>query len=247
MTTANVWFRRDLRIADHPALHHALASGLGIVPVYIHAPEEDAPWPAGAASRWWLHYSLDALGESLARLGSRLVIRRGPAAESLHALAQQAGAQHVHFNRALEPAAQRRDRVIAKQLRARGIACHSWPGNLLHEPGSVLSRAGEPYKVFTPFRRACMQQPALQTPLPSASGLPPVAMHVASLTVEDLRLLPDKPWQYGLAEAWQPGETAAHQRLHAFCQSSLALYPQWRDFPDRSGTSRLSRTCISAR
>ena len=61
MTTALVWFRRDLRLADNPALHRAASEYERVIPIYLHAPQEEAPWSPGAASRWWLHHSLAAL------------------------------------------------------------------------------------------------------------------------------------------------------------------------------------------
>src|SRR3569832_2937245 len=70
--------------------------------------------------------------------------------------------------------------------------------------------------------------------------MPLVPEHLSSLAIAQLVLLPNKPWYGGLQETWQPGETGAHQRLQAFCQSALAHYPQRRDLPDRPSTSRLS-------
>lgn len=240
MTTAIVWFRNDLRVADHPALHHAAASGARVLPVYIHAPEELAPWQPGSASRWWLHHSLHALRETLARLGATLVIRRGASADCLRQLAGESGAREVHWNRAYEPAAAQRDRVVTEQLTAAGIACRPHHAALLFEPGSVLAQTGRPYQVFTPFWHACQRQAASPTPLGSPHALPPPAGRFDTLTVDALGLLPSLPWYTGLHDTWRPGESAAHQRLQAFCQSALADYPHWRDFPDRPGTSRLS-------
>ena len=77
-TTAIVWFRSDLRLSDHPALRIALDEGGVVIPVFVQAPEEEGAWPPGAASRWWLHQSLEALSADLESRGSRLVIRRGP-------------------------------------------------------------------------------------------------------------------------------------------------------------------------
>src|SRR3569833_2549754 len=108
MATVIVWFRSDLRIADNPALHHALARGERVIPVYIHAPEELSPWQPGAASRWWLHHSLAVLSATFARLGSRLIVRRGASGVVLGELVRESGATVVHLNRNYEPGAARR-------------------------------------------------------------------------------------------------------------------------------------------
>ena len=81
--TSLIWLRIDLRLADNPALHAAVQRGGAIVPAFIYAPEEEAPWSPGGASRWWLHQSLKSLDVSLRALGSRLVIRRGPSLRTL--------------------------------------------------------------------------------------------------------------------------------------------------------------------
>ncbi|HEY0683756.1 MAG TPA: deoxyribodipyrimidine photo-lyase [Steroidobacter sp.] len=81
--TALVWFRRDLRLTDNPALLHALANAERVAPLFVFAPDEEQPWATGAASRWWLHHSLAALAERLRQLGSRLVVQRGPSQAAL--------------------------------------------------------------------------------------------------------------------------------------------------------------------
>src|SRR3569833_843338 len=102
MATVIVWFRSDLRIADNPALHHALARGERVIPVYIPAPEELSPWPPGAASRWWLHHSLSVLSGSFARLGSRLIVSRGASGEVLGELVRESGATKEQHKRNYE-------------------------------------------------------------------------------------------------------------------------------------------------
>ena len=72
-----VWFRQDLRLRDNPALDAAVKRG-AVVPVYIWSPEEEGDWPPGAASRWWLHQSLQALDASLRERGSQLILAEGP-------------------------------------------------------------------------------------------------------------------------------------------------------------------------
>jgi len=94
-----VWFRQDLRLADNPALLAALRRGGPIIPVFIWASDEEGPWPPGAACRWWLHQSLSVLDASLRRLGSRLIIRRGPTLETLRLLLDQTGSAAVFWNR----------------------------------------------------------------------------------------------------------------------------------------------------
>ena len=96
-----VWFREDLRLSDNPALSAAVATGAPLIPLFVL---EDAPptRAIGAASRWWLDKSLIALGQALKAIGSRLVLRRGDAAEVVEALAEATGARTVVWNRAYE-------------------------------------------------------------------------------------------------------------------------------------------------
>ena len=77
MNCAILWFRRDLRLTDNPALRAALANCERLIPLYIHAPEEADPWSPGGASRWWLHHSIAALDAELRERGSGLVIAKG--------------------------------------------------------------------------------------------------------------------------------------------------------------------------
>src|SRR3569623_1481013 len=172
MTTVIVWFRNDLRVADNPALHHALAAGAQVIPLYIHAPDEQAPWPPSAASRWWLHHSLIALNETIVRLGSRLIVRRGPTLATLHSLIRQTDASQLYCSRTYEPVTDCRDRDILRELAAAGVRCTQYNASLLHEPGSVLNKDGHPYKVFTPFWRACQRHADATMPLSSPSAMP---------------------------------------------------------------------------
>jgi len=97
------WIRRDLRLADNPALLQASLRG-PVIPVYVHAPDEEAPWQPGGASRWWLYQGLTALAAALEQAGSGLVIRRGPSLQTLQTLARETGAGGIFFNRLYEPA-----------------------------------------------------------------------------------------------------------------------------------------------
>ena len=119
-----VWFRLDLRLGDNPALAAAVttAGRAGVIPVFSWAPDEEAPFAPGAASRVWLHDSLTALAAALADRGSRLVLRVGPSLQTLLELAKQTGARGVFWNRRYEPAVAARDARLDAALRARGLA-----------------------------------------------------------------------------------------------------------------------------
>ena len=99
MSVALVWFRRDLRLQDNPALQAALDAGHDVVPVYIHAPHEEGEWVPGAASDAWRHRSLAALDADLRARGSSLVLRSGDSLPALQLLIEQAGAEAVYWNR----------------------------------------------------------------------------------------------------------------------------------------------------
>ena len=241
MGAAIVWFRRDLRLADHAALNAALAYSERVVPLYVHAPDEEAPWAPGAASRWWLHHSLAALEAALAARGATLVLRSGPSLDALLEVAAASGATRIYWNRGYEPAVVARDTRLKAALREHGLGAESLPGNLLFEPWTVQSGAGEPYRVFTPFWRAC--QPRLGTlapPTPVPTAIPPAAGAPASLPLAALGLLPRLRWDRGLATAWTPGEAGATARLAAFAAAGLAGYADDRNRPDLAGCSRLS-------
>jgi deoxyribodipyrimidine photo-lyase len=238
-----VWLRRDLRLADQPALRAAAERGLPVIPVFIHAPEEEAPWQPGAASNWWLHHSLAHLSEALAECGSRLVLRRAASLETLLELVRETGADAVFWNRLYEPAAIRRDQEIKTVLRRAGLTVTSFNAALLHEPWQIATGSGDPYKVFSPFWKACRKAGIDVAPLAAPARLP--APDAAggwpwSEALDTLNLLPRIPWDQGLADRWMPGESGALERLHAFVDESVRAYGRSRDLPSQPGTSRLS-------
>jgi deoxyribodipyrimidine photo-lyase len=181
-----VWFRLDLRLGDNPALAAAVTTArrAGIIPAFIWAPDEEAPFAPGAASRVWLHHSLTALSAALIDRGSRLVLRVGPSLEALLELARQAGARGVFWNRRHEPTVAGRDAQVDSALRARGLATATSLGlpsaNLLWEPEALTTKAGQPFRMFTPFWRACREQPRLEpAPAPALPSLPAMPVPLA--------------------------------------------------------------------
>ena len=239
-STALVWLRRDLRLADNPALQHALSVAETVIPVYIHAPHEEAPWEPGAASLWWLHHSLGALSNDLQRLGSRLIIRSGSTPECLESLLAETGATQLYWNRLYEPAVIKRDQQIKQQLRDQSIEVQSFNSALLFEPWEITNKAGQPCKVFTPFWKTCCAQGVHRLPLPTPETLPAVDPELTSIPLAALGLLPTLDWDTGLASSWQVGEQGAHEALESFIDGAMHAYKEDRNRPDLAGTSKLS-------
>ena len=235
-----VWFRIDLRLADHPALQAAIKRGGAIVPVFIHAPEEELPWSPGGASRWWLHQSLASLDASLRELNSRLVLRRGPTLESLQTLVQETGAGAVFWNRRYEPAVIARDRKVMEALGSDGLAAESFNAALLHEPWTIQNQSKKPFQVFTPFWRHCLAKPDPAEPLPAPKNILSPSKWPKSLALDELELKPTINWTDGLRAAWQPGEAGATANLGRFLTKAFDDYTDHRNRPDVVGTSRLS-------
>jgi deoxyribodipyrimidine photo-lyase len=251
-----LWLRQDLRLSDHPALQAAIARGEPVIPVFIWAPDEEAPWAPGAASRWWLHHSLTALQRDLEARGSRLVVRAvggsagavgkggasgdGSTLEVLRALLRETGATAVHWSRRYEPAVVARDRIIKDTLRSEGIEARSFNAALLVEPWDVQNLSGKPFQVFTPFWRRVSADLDPGKPSPAPRSIPAPAKWPKSLSLDALALSPRIAWDAGFAEAWRPGEAGAGANLDSFLDGPVKDYGDRRNFPAERGTSRLS-------
>lgn len=238
---AIVWLRQDLRLADNPALHAAHQSKRPLVLLYILDDETPDQWRRGGASRWWLHKSLEALGKDIAKRGGVLLLHKGKAEVVLPRLAKEIGATAVFWNRCYEPYATRRDTALKERLAASGLQVKSFNGALLFEPWTIKTKTGEPYKVFTPFWRACVQAGAGRTLFPTPKNFMSPAEAPQSDLLETWSLLPAKPnWAAGFEREWTPGEAGAQAALTEFVSHGLSNYPEARDQLGAKGTSRLS-------
>jgi deoxyribodipyrimidine photo-lyase len=242
VSRAIVWLRRDLRLNDNAALAEAAAAHDEIVPVYIHAPDEEAPWQPGAASRWWLHHALRDLD---GQLGGQLLVIAGDSLGALQRLLRQTGAEAVYWNRVYEPAFVERDTRVKRALRERGATARSCAGSLLFEPWEALNQQGEPYRVFTPFWRRLRQAGLPDRPVaqPDLRGRLPGREAIArwqGRAVDSLGLLPEIRWDKGIEAAWSPTRQGAEGRLDEFVATGLARYASARDVPADDEVSRLS-------
>lgn len=236
-----VLFRHDLRIADNGALAAAAETGRPLVPVFVLDETSDGARPLGGARRWWLHHSLAALAKALKKLGAPLVLRRGGVEAVVEDLLADTGADAVHWNRRYDGPGRTVDARLKAALRAKGIVAESFAGHLLHEPSQLRTKAGGPFKVFTPFWRALSAESEPRDPVDPPGRLFPLKPAPRSDDLEAWRLLPKAPdWAAGFAEHWTPGEAGAHEALDAFLDHGLAGYGARRDIPGVDGTSFLS-------
>ena len=235
------WFRRDLRLHDNPGLRAAVNTGKPVLAVYVLDDETPGPWRPGGASRWWLHHSLAALQQALRDRGGRLLLRRGPAATELTRLVDETDASGLYFTRHYESFAARLEQRLHDSLTGRGLEVRRFGGYLLFEPEQLRTQTGGPFKVFTPFWKACLQQP---DPGPARQVPRQIDFHRRRLPTErlgDWGLLPVAPdWAGGLRDTWTPGESGAQTRLRGFLKRGLAGYKRGRDEPALPNTSKLS-------
>lgn len=232
-----MWFRRDLRLSDHPALVAAVATGRPVIPVFIH---DEVVESHGAAPKWRLGLGVADFARSLEALGSRLILRRGPALQVLQALVAETGAGAVYWSRLYDPASKARDTGVKAALKAAGVEAQSFHGHLLFEPWTVETKTGGFYKVYTPLWNTVKTR---DVPAPMAAP--------KALAAPDIWPVSDDldDWQMGRAmrrgaeivvQHVHVGELAAQDRLALFLDERVGTYVKNRDLPSVRGTSGLS-------
>lgn len=235
-----VWFRLDLRITDNPALDAAGKSGAPVIPLYIWSPVDEGEWQPGSASRFWLHHALESLQRDLGKIGSELILLRGPCLETLQSLIRETGAGGVFWNRCYEPLAIQRDRHIKKTLVSAGTEVHSFNGSLLFEPHQVSNRQGNPYKVYTPFWKH-YQALDVQPPLKKTRAkLKKPDKWPESLVLDEFDLVPRIKWYTSIADTWDMSARGGEKRITRFIRNSLHDYHENRDYPALDGVSAMS-------
>ena len=240
-----VWFRRDLRLHDHPALTDATRSSNPVVPLYVLDPAL-LHGRFGSPNRiWFLLGTLRALARDLEARGSRLVVRIGDPVAVVPDVVREAAARAVLVSRDYAPYGRRRDRAVAEALEPMGVELRARRGLLVHEPEDLPGANGGGPRVFTPFLRrweALERRSVLPTPdaIVSPAGWPrgedgipdAAALDVAAPTAQ-LDLLPE------------PGERAARGRLQGWLAAGPhhgpTVYDRTRNsLADPEATSRLS-------
>lgn len=230
------WFRRDLRVGDNTALSEAARRAEEVVPVFVVEDAFRTGPDVGAARLAFLFRSLESLRQNLEAMKYPLIIRHGRSEDVLPQLAREMGAEAVFCNRRYEPYAQARDGRVFNALNEARLGFEVFKDAVAWEEQEILTQAGKPFTVFTPYSRAWKaKKPAAPRP----------RLHSAKKTL--LRLasdpLPGDPAELGFPlrqTLFDAGERAALRALDEFLERAVFRYAEARDFPAQDGTSKLS-------
>ena len=225
---AIAWFRRDLRLADNRMLEAATRAADRVWPVFVRDHDLLAAHATAAGRIAWFDASMRALDERLRSVGSGLTILEGRPEEVLRTFAAAVGAGMVFASRDEEPVARARDAHVAESVTLTLV-----DDQRIIPPGEVVTASGDPYVVYSPFRRTLDarvdEDPVLLAPAsPDLGALAPAPASFRPPAAEPPHELPP------------PGEEAAVARLRAFLRGDISAYREDRDRPDRDATSRLS-------
>ncbi len=231
-TRAIVWMRRALRVEDNLALFTAQQNADEIIPVLFL--RSDARYRDDTPRRRFVRANIAALDAELRRRGSRLFLIVGEAETQLPRFARQVNAAAVFAVAPHDPITNERDAKIASALQSIGIAFHTVKDRVLLEPSNLMTQAGEPFIVFTPFKRAWLRRSMdIQPPLPELSRVNTPTDLSETTEVSNLRALFSET-------AIETGERAARRRLQQFLQCKVDQYDRTRNIPAVDGTSCLS-------
>jgi deoxyribodipyrimidine photo-lyase len=242
MTLRNslVWFRRDLRVEDHAALHHALRSSDRVYCAFVFDSDILAGLPRDDRRVQFIHASLGELDARLRAWGAYLIVRQGRAADEIVRLAAELDVESVFANRDHEPQALARDAEVQQRLREAGRSLQTFKDQVIFEQDEVLTQAGGAFSVFTPYKNAWLKRLAAHPEAadawetaPWAGLLAPVPAGHALPTLDELGFAPH-------ADPILPtGMSGAQALLDAFLDR-IDGYHAERDFPALDSTSRLS-------
>uniref|UniRef100_A0A3P9JGL3 Si:ch1073-390k14.1 n=1 Tax=Oryzias latipes TaxID=8090 RepID=A0A3P9JGL3_ORYLA len=256
-----LWFRRDLRLCDNPALNAALKMDAPVIPIFIWSPEEEegpgVTVAAGGASKYWLHQALACICTSLNHIGSRLTFLKADGEEkcslrTLKQLVKETGAKTLLANALYEPWLKERDDMVESTLQKEGVQCRIFPSYCLRDPYSV-STVGVGLRGIgsvSHFMSCCKQNPgsAIGVPLDPPQSLPTPSRWPQGVPLEALGLarMPRRKdgttidWAANIRKSWDFSEDGAHARLDNFLRDGVYRYEKESGRADAPNTSSLS-------
>ena len=233
------WFRRDLRLADNPALLEAVRRGDGDVAA-LFIVDDDFVAPAGHARVEFLRRTLESLDRSL---DGHLIVRTGEPANVLAQVAGEVGAREVFATADFAPRGRERDDCVRDVLSTHGVELRLLDSPYVVAPGFVLSASLTPFRVFSAFRRAWELVPRV-APVPAPLGAHWRRLAGSSLDELSARAATRRPWYFdGLPDprprTTPAGEEAAHEVMTTWARH-VEAYDETRNAPSLDATSRLS-------
>jgi deoxyribodipyrimidine photo-lyase len=239
LDSALVWFRRDLRDTDHAALAEALRRAQRVFCFFVFDLEIlDALPTRGDRRVEFIRESLVELDTALRRRGGALIVRHSRASSEIPRLANELGVATVFANRDYEPLAKIRDASVATALEALGIGFETFKDQVVFDGQEVLTQAGRPYTVFTPYKNSWLKRVTDDDLTPHGSGHGHLAVAPCATEVPTLEEIGFKPTDLRQVNV-VPGMSGAQQLLEDF-RKRIGLYREQRDYPAINGTSRLS-------
>jgi deoxyribodipyrimidine photo-lyase len=217
------WFRRDLRLDDNPALHYALRSGSPVLPIFIFDDNIVGELPKNDARVSFIYDTLENIHSEFKKYNSGVRIFKGDPLAVFNRLTQNFEIQALYFNKDFEPYGMNRDERITRFIASRFIPSHRFTDHLIQEPGKVLKADGKPYTVFTPFKKAWLNQVSLD--------------HFKSLSSSQFENLAKTDIHF--PERSELGMIESNQKIKPFTLDHLEDYGLNRDYPDRPVTSLL--------
>tara|TARA_A100000171_G_scaffold43949_1_gene46347 strand:- start:6014 stop:7450 length:1437 start_codon:yes stop_codon:yes gene_type:complete len=230
-----LWFKRDLRLSDNPALVAAAQSG-EVLPVYIVEPLSSSEFERGSASKIWLYHSLKSLNSTL---NNHLNIYTGDPVKILLDLTQKHQIETIFWNTCYEPWSRENEKRLIENLKSQSVSYDFFNGTYLWKPKEIKKNDGTPYKVFSAYKREAWRL-SPREPLEIPGTLSLIKDTDNQTTVEHLKPDPVPAWSKKITSFWDFGESAAQKKLKDFTQKGLQNYKKGRDFPDHNNTSCLS-------
>ena len=232
-----LWFRRDLRLSDHPALDSASRTGRRLIPLFIY---DEFTQSMGAAPKWRLSLSVKQLSKDLEGINLKLILRQGKAIDVLKNLISECNASGLYWSRLYDLASIKRDKQVKDFVKSLNVEARSFPGHLLHEPWKIEKKQGGFYKVYTPFWNEVKSKDVMLS-IEMPRKFPKTDLWPKSEKLDDWGMNKN---MYGsdnlLVKHVVVGEVAAKNRLVLFLEKCVRNYSENRDKPEFSGTSGLS-------
>ena len=232
------WFRQDLRLYDNLALTELNKQCKKIIPIFI----QDNKIKLGGASKWWLHYSLTSLDQSLKSKNSQLFYFKGRPFKILKQLVDRYNIKDISWNRLYDKYSIDRDTFIKEELIKNNIKVQSFNGSLINEPWTIKNKSDSFFKVFTPFWKTCLEETKpIKLLNPPKNIITLFNNSLNTTTLDDLKLLPkNAKWIKKFSSYWIPGEEQALKKFNNFKKEAIENYDEGRDRPDKNYTSKLS-------